>query len=169
MDHANQMDAAKESTEPPKKKKKFKLRMPGAFAILFILTIVAVIATWLIPAGAYSKLSYEPGSDQLKIENPHKEIKKVPGTQEELDKMGVKINIEQFESGAINKPISIPDTYERLKQNPAGPDQITSAMVHGTIEAVDIMVFIFVLGGLIGVVSASGSFESGLLALTKKD
>ena len=98
MDHANQMDAAKESTEPPKKKKKFKLRMPGAFAILFILTIVAVIATWLIPAGAYSKLSYEPGSDQLKIENPHKEIKKVPGTQEELDKMGVKINIEQFES-----------------------------------------------------------------------
>ncbi|EKS26916.1 hypothetical protein HMPREF9310_00577 [Staphylococcus simulans ACS-120-V-Sch1] len=168
MDHANQMDAAKESTEPPKKKKKFKLRMPGAFAILFILTIVAVIATWLIPAGAYSKLSYEPGSDQLKIENPHKEIKKVPGTQEELDKMGVKINIEQFESGAINKPISIPDTYERLKQNPAGPDQITSAMVHGTIEAVDIMVFIFVLGGLIGVVSASGSFESGLLALTKK-
>lgn len=41
-------------------------------------------------------------------------------------------------------------------------------MVEGTIEAVDIMVFILVLGGLIGVVQASGSFESGLLALTKK-
>ncbi len=26
--------------------------------ILFILTVVAVIATWVIPAGAYSKLSY---------------------------------------------------------------------------------------------------------------
>lgn len=41
-------------------------------------------------------------------------------------------------------------------------------MVRGTIEAVDIMVFIFVLGGLIGVVKASGAFESGLMALTKK-
>ena len=82
--------------------------------------------------------------------------------------MGVKIKIEQFKSGAINKPVSIPTTYERLKQHPAGLDQITSSMVKGTIEAVDIMVFILVLGGLIGVVQASGSFESGLLALTQK-
>lgn len=42
-------------------------------------------------------------------------------------------------------------------------------MVKGTIEAVDIMVFILVLGGLIGVVQASGSFESGLLALTQNE
>ncbi|MGT2333858.1 hypothetical protein ACVPOY_08925 [Staphylococcus aureus] len=42
-------------------------------------------------------------------------MKKVPGTQQELDKMGVKIKIEQFKSGAINKPVSIPNTYERLK------------------------------------------------------
>ena len=40
-------------------------------------------------------------------------------------------------------------------------------MVNGTIEAVDVMVFILVLGGLIGVVQKSGSFESGLLALLK--
>ena len=41
-------------------------------------------------------------------------------------------------------------------------------MVHGTIEGVDIIVFILVLGGLIGVVRATGAFESGLFALTKK-
>lgn len=157
-----------DAIKPDKKKKRFKLRMPGAFMILFLLTVVAVIATWLIPAGAYSKLSYEPASQELKIVNPHQHVKKVPGTQKELDKMGVKIKIEQFKSGAINKPVSIPNTYERLKQHPAGLDQITSSMVKGTIEAVDIMVFILVLGGLIGVVQASGSFESGLLALTQK-
>lgn len=55
-----------------------------------------------------------------------------------------------------------------IRTKPAGPDQITSSMVNGTIEAVDVMVFILVLGGLIGVVQKSGSFESGLLALTKK-
>ena len=50
--------------------------MPGAFMILFLLTVVAVIATWLIPAGAYSKLSYEPASQELKIVNPHNQVKK---------------------------------------------------------------------------------------------
>ena len=43
---------------------------------------------------------------------------KSPRNSKELDKMGVKI--EQFKSGAINKPVSIPNTYERLKQHPQG-------------------------------------------------
>ncbi|WP_205352743.1 hypothetical protein, partial [Staphylococcus aureus] len=33
------------------------------------------IATWVIPAGAYSKLSYEPSSQELKIVNPHNQVK----------------------------------------------------------------------------------------------
>ncbi|MCM3284217.1 hypothetical protein M3587_12350, partial [Staphylococcus capitis] len=45
-----------QATNDNKKKKRFNFRMPGAFMILFILTVVAVIATWIIPAGAYSKL-----------------------------------------------------------------------------------------------------------------
>ena len=104
-------DTSLKNKKAAKKKKKFE--MPGAFAILFIITIVAVIATWIIPAGAYSKLSYEPAKQELKIVDPHNKVKMVPGTQEQLDKIGVKINIEQFKSGAINKPISIPDTYEK--------------------------------------------------------
>jgi uncharacterized ion transporter superfamily protein YfcC len=140
--------------------------MPGAFVILFILTIVAVIATWVIPAGSYSKLSYS--GSQLQISRPSGKTVKVPATQEQLDKLGVKINIKEFTSGGITQEVSIPNTYHRLKQRPAGLGAITSSMVRGTIEAVDIMVFIFVLGGLIGVVKASGAFESGLMALTKK-
>lgn len=35
-----------------KAKRRFKLKMPGAFVILFILTIVAVIATWTVPSGS---------------------------------------------------------------------------------------------------------------------
>lgn len=60
------MTQLEDAIKPDKKKKRFKLRMPGAFMILFLLTVVAVIATWLIPAGAYSKLSYEPASQELK-------------------------------------------------------------------------------------------------------
>ncbi|WP_071459005.1 YfcC family protein [Bacillus massilinigeriensis] len=162
----NTVSEANKTEKGPKKR--FKLRMPGAFVILFVLTIVAVIATWTIPAGSYSKLFYDQSSSKLTITDPYGKVTSVPSTQEELDKLHVKIDIKQFTSGGITKPISIPDTYQRLEQQPAGPEDITSSMVRGTIEAVDIMVFIFVLGGLIGVVKASGAFESGLIALTKK-
>ncbi|TJY11123.1 YfcC family protein [Lentilactobacillus buchneri] len=149
-----------------KPKKHFKLKMPGAFVILFILTIVAVAATWMVPAGSYSKLSYTNSS--LQVTDPHGKVTTVPSTQKELDKLGVKINIKQFTDGGITAPVSIPNTYQRLKQRPASIAAVPTSMVKGTIEAVDIMVFILVLGGLIGVVKASGAFESGLLALTKK-
>ncbi|MGT2934153.1 YfcC family protein [Streptococcus catagoni] len=150
------------------KKDKKGLRMPGAFTILFVLTIVAVFATWWIPAGSYAKLQYDAHSSKLMITSPKGQVSRFPASQKELDKIGVKIKIDEFTSGSINKPVSVPNTYERLKQNPSGLNAITESMVNGTIEAVDIMVFIMVLGGLIGVVRKSGAFETGLLSLTKK-
>lgn len=151
-----------------KQKKKKKLSFPTAFTILFALTIIAVIATWFVPAGQYAKLQYVADSNTLSITSPQGDISEVPATQDELDQLGVKIDIEQFTGGAITKAISIPGTYEQLDAQPKGIADITQAMVSGTIDGVDIMVFILVLGGLIGVVNATGAFESGLMALTKK-
>ncbi len=162
------MSSAAVAAQAKEPRKKFKLDVPSAFTILFILTIVAVLATWFVPAGSYSKLKYEPDSSVLILTNPQGAVQELPAAQETLDNLGVKINVDQFTSGAIKKPISVPGTYESLEQQPKGVTDIFTSMVHGTIEAVDIMVFIFVLGGLIGVVNASGAFESGLLALTKK-
>lgn len=148
--------------------KKHGFKMPGAFTILFILTVISVCLTWVVPAGSYSKVSYESGSHALVVTEPGEKTKKLAANQQSLDKLGVDIDIDQFTSGAINKPVSIPNTYQSMKQHPAGISKIAKSMVLGTIEAVDIMVFILVLGGLIGVVKESGAFESGLLALTKK-
>lgn len=143
-------------------------RMPGAFTILFILTIISVMATYVIPSGSYAKLLYNAETSKLMITEPSGKVKNLAATQKELDKIGVNIKIQEFTSGAISKPISVPNTYKRLKQNPASLSDITTSMVKGTIEAVDIMVFIMVLGGMIGVVRRSGAFESGLIALTRK-
>lgn len=142
--------------------------MPGAFTILFILTIIAVLATYIVPSGSYAKLQYDPESSKLLLTDPSGKVSKKEASQKELDKIGVKIKVEEFTSGAISKPVSVPNTYKRLKQNPAKASDVTNSMVNGTIEAVDIMVFIMVLGGMIGVVRRSGAFESGLIALTKK-
>lgn len=149
-------------------KRKFKLRVPSAFTVLFVLTIIAALATWAIPAGQYAKLSYDADSSSLVLTPPKGDPQSLPAEQKSLEDLGVDLDITQFTSGALNKPISVPGSYERLEQNPAGFTDVPSAMVRGTIEAVDVMVFIFVLGGLIGVVRKTGAFESGLVALTKR-
>lgn len=143
-------------------------RFPTAFTILFFILILAVIATWIIPAGSYSKLTYSPNNNSLVITKPHGEVNKLPATQESLQSININIDINQFTEQKIKKPIAIPGTYERLEPVHKGWSDITISMVKGTIEAADVMVFIFVLGGLIGVVNKTGAFNSGLIALSKR-
>ncbi|WP_294440871.1 YfcC family protein [uncultured Slackia sp.] len=155
---------------PPKKK--FKLKVPTAFTILFIITILAVIATHFIPAGQYAKVEYVADAGIFQITEPGGEVREVEGTEEAFyadeQLKDMKIDVNQFLNGAITKPISVPGTYTPLESAPMGPYDVFTSMVNGTINGVDIMVFILVLGGLIGVVNASGAFESGLVALTQK-
>ena len=154
--------------QAPKEKKKRKFSFPSAFTILFIVTIIAVICTWFVPAGQYSKLLYDADSGKLEMTSPTGEVSTLDATQEVLDELGVKISIDQFTSGAITKAVSIPGTYEGLDQHPVSIADIPYSMVWGVIDGIDVMVFILCLGGLIGVVKVTGAFESGLSALTKK-
>ncbi|NMW64901.1 hypothetical protein HHJ78_04990 [Mobiluncus mulieris] len=106
------VDANGTDTETTSKsKKRFRLQIPTAFTILFFLTIIAVIATWLVPAGQYSKLAYDQETNVFSITSPQGEVKEIPGSQEFLDKLDIKIKYEQFENGSTNKPISVPGTY----------------------------------------------------------
>lgn len=92
----------------------------------------------------------------------------LPATKESLDSLNVKIELSNFLEGTIKKPIAIPRTYQRVEQNPKSLQDITTSMVHGTIEAADMMVFIFVLGGMIGVINKTGAFNAGLGALANR-
>ncbi|KOO10125.1 hypothetical protein AKJ18_35865, partial [Vibrio xuii] len=69
---------------------------PSAFTILFIITLLAVACTWMIPAGAYSKLTYSAESGMLSMATPSGDVTTLAATQEELDKLGVNIKIDQF-------------------------------------------------------------------------
>lgn len=156
------------TTEPEKERKKRKFSFPSAFTILFIVTIIAVICTWFVPAGQYSKLLYDSESGKLEMTTPTGEVSELDATQQTLDELGVKIDIDQFTSGSITKAVSIPGTYEGLDPHPVSLADIPYSMVWGVIDGIDVMVFILCLGGLIGVVKVTGAFESGLSALTKK-
>lgn len=145
-----------------------KLSFPTAFTILFIVLLAAIGATWMIPAGSYAKLKYDSAEKVLVVTSPKGEVQTVPATNDELKKLNISIDISQFAEGKIRKPISIPNTYERLESKPKSITDAPHSLVEGTIEAIDIIVFILILGGMIGVVNATGAFDAGLLALTKK-
>lgn len=143
-------------------------QFPTAFTILFFIMLLAIALTWIIPAGAYSKLSYNPASATLMVNSPQGDISRIPATQDALANLNINIAVEQFTNGTIRKPIAIPGTYARLEQTPKGLGDVAVSMVKGTIEGADIIVFILVLGGLIGVINKTGAFSAGLVALSRK-
>lgn len=95
-----------------KPKKKHKLSFPTAFTILFVITILAVIATWFIPAGAYSKVAYVADSGVFQITEPDGNVRTIEGTAEAFhsdpELAGMEIDVNQFLNGAITKAISVP-------------------------------------------------------------
>lgn len=147
-------------------KKTFKF--PTAFSILFIILIIAVGLTWIIPAGSYSKLTYNSSTNNFIVKTYNQPDQTLPATTETLEKLNIKIDLKNFTEGVIRKPVAVPGSYQRVEQNPKGVQDIAISMVEGTIEAADVMVFIFVLGGMIGVINKTGSFNAGLGALAKR-
>lgn len=127
-----------------------------------------MVLTWVVPAGSYSKLTYDNINNVFVVKAYQQEDVTYPATEESLEKLKIKIDLKNFTEDTIKKPIAIPDTYQRVENKPKGIGDIAVGMVHGTIEAADIMVFIFVLGGMIGVINKTGSFNSGLMALARK-
>ena len=77
-------------------------------SILMLVIVLAAVATWLIPAGNYHRLSYTEGSGFVyksqTAEGP------LPVTQKTLDSLRINIPLESFEKGSIKKPVSVPGT-----------------------------------------------------------
>ena len=132
-----------------------------------IVLILSAILTYVIPAGSYSKLSYNEAENTFVVTNPQGESTKETATQNTLDKLGIKINLSKFTDGSINKPIAIPNTYEKVSQNPQGISKIIEAPIQGTYDTIDIIMFVLIIGGVIGVLNATGAFNAGIASLSK--
>lgn len=151
-----------------KKEKKKGLQFPTAFTVLFIVLILAALLTYIVPAGLYSRLTYDPDQNLFLVEDSTGESSTLPASQETLDSLNIKMDIEKFIDGSIRKPIAIPGTYEQIEQSPQGLLSIIMSPVQGVMDTVDIMVFVLILGGIIGLINKTGTFDAGIAALSKK-
>lgn len=144
-----------------------KLKFPTAHTILLIIAAFVALMTWFIPSGQYDRLEYQAESNEF-VYHGIDFTKKYPVSQEVLEQLGVKIPLEKFVDGDIWKPVGVPGTYHKLEPNPQGIVDFILSPLKGIEEAIDVILFVLIIGGFIGVVNHSGAFDSGVSWLAAK-
>jgi uncharacterized ion transporter superfamily protein YfcC len=115
-------------------KRSFKL--PSAYTILFILIILTAAATWIVPSGTYD-YNEEGGP--------------VPGTYHEVDHEPQKILLDSL-TAPINGLYGIQDDTGNISYWNTGE----------LFGAIDVALFIIVIGGFLGVTMKTGAINAGI-------
>lgn len=153
-------------------KKKKKHQFPTAYTVIIIVLLLVQLLTFVIPAGNYATLAYDTTDEDFVITKPNGEKDKAPATQATLKKYKVNIAVKKFKDGTIYKPVAIPNPYERINLKKSNLwqaiVQFFPSQVQGIGQSVDIIAFVLILGGCIGVVHANGAINSGMQALSKR-
>jgi uncharacterized ion transporter superfamily protein YfcC len=128
------------AAEEPKKR---GFSLPSAYTILFALIVVTALATWFIPAGQYQvdpNGEPIPGTYQQVPSNPQRII---------VDSLMAPINglygIESAEDGSI----SVWNSGELF-------------------GAIDVALFILVIGGFLGVTMSTGAIQAGIARIVER-
>jgi len=144
-----------------------KFKFPSPYTVLMVVIIVAALATWLLPAGNYSTLTYDTTSDNFTVHTVESS-ESITASQQTLDSLDILIKYEKFKEGKIKKPISIPGTYKKVESTPQGFLAILFAPIKGMYEVIDIVLLVLIIGGFIGVFNSSGAFDRGIGYLADK-
>lgn len=150
------------------KKEKKERKFPTAFTVLFIVLIIAAVLTYVIPAGSYDRLQYDSDNSQFVRIGSDGEETSLEASQEVLDELNVTVPLENFVRGDIKKPVAIPGSYHQLEQSPQGFFDVARAPIDGIADSIGIIVFVLLLGGCIGILNTTGTFDAGMAALSRK-
>ena len=154
-----------EEIEPKKKK---KCQFPTAYTILILIECLFFLLTYIIPNGLFQKIEYSSEREIfiITLQNGTKIEKN--GTEAVLKELNIKIPLNSFKYGYINTAISIPNTYERIDGVDKDFVNLFLYPIIGLKEAVDISVFLYILGGNINILIETNSIEAGMKALGRR-
>ena len=148
------------------KRKNFEF--PTAYTVLFLILILVTVLTHVIPAGKYNRLSYEENTNEFVVETYGNGNINLEATQKNLDKLEIKIDVNKFIDGTIKKPMAIPNTYVKLDGKAQGFKELIIAPISGIAESIDIIIFVLILGGIVGIVNKTGTFNIAMKAISQK-
>jgi uncharacterized ion transporter superfamily protein YfcC len=118
------------------------LKLPSAYTILFILIVITALATWIIPAGAY-----DTDADGQPI----------PGTYHQVESNPQRIVVDSL-MAPINGLYGV-----------EGEDGSISVWNSGELfGAIDVALFILVIGGFLGVTMKTGAIQAGIARIVDR-
>ena len=123
------------------KKAKQKLRSPSAFTVLFVVIIIMAALTWVIPSGLY-----KTDDDGNRIAGSYHVVNKDRTVKEKKDGKETEV-----------------DKHDRQ-----GLWDVFTAPIKGMTNKLDVIVFVMVLGGFLGVTMKTGALDASLGALLRK-
>ena len=123
--------------------RKPRFALPSAYTILFALIVITALATWIIPAGQYA---LDPDGSPI------------PGTYEEVESTPSRIIVDSLEA-PINGLYGIEDPAT------GNVDVFNSGELFG---AIDVALFILVIGGFIGITMKTGAIQAGIALLVAR-
>lgn len=141
-----------------------KIKFPTAQTILILLAACVALLTWVIPSGQFDRLEYIKDTNEFVMKGEGAQ-QKFPASQQTLEKFNIKIPIEKFTEGDIWKPVSIPGSYHQLEGKPQGIKAFIQSPIKGIMEAIDIVLFVLIIGGFIGITNFTGAFDAGINSL----
>lgn len=142
-----------------------KRKLLSPITILMVVIVLAALATWFVPAGRYNTLSYEDNHFILQTDSAGITL---PYSKHTLDSLSIFISPEKFASGSIRKPVAVPGTFHLISKNSQGPVDILEAPLNGITDAVEIILFLLVIGGFMNVFHETGAMVKGLTSLSYK-
>jgi len=115
---------------------KRRFTLPSAYTILFALIVLAALATWFVPAGTYDL---------------NEEGEPIPGTYQEVESNPQRIIVDSI-TAPINGLYGIEDETGNI-------NYYNSGTLFG---AIDVALFIIVIGGFLGVTMKTGAIQAGI-------
>jgi len=128
------------TNETSVEEKKGGFKFPTAYTVLFLLLILVVIATWIIPAGQYDK---------------NEDGEPIPGSYHEVEQ-----NPQKIIADGLMAPVNGMYGLE-------GEDGSVSVYNWGGLYgAIDVALFVLVIGGFLGMTMATGAIDAGIGKIT---
>lgn len=132
--------SASTDTDPVESHRGF--RLPSAYTILFALIVLMALATWIVPAGVY---------DLDKAGSP------IPGTYHSVPSHPAHILVDSL-TAPINGLYGIQDSKGNINYYNSG----------SLFGAIDVALFIIVIGGFLGVTMRTGAIQNGIGRLVQR-
>jgi uncharacterized ion transporter superfamily protein YfcC len=133
---------AQQTAPAPEAHRRRHFALPSAYTILFALIVVMALATWIVPAGVY----------QL-----DKDGSPIPGTYHEVGSHPARILVDSL-TAPINGLFGIENANGKISYYNTGT----------LFGAIDVALFIIVIGGFLGVTMQTGAIQSGINRLVAR-